>query len=113
MSSRIVTEYDSVETCPAPECNLSDKDVEQFVEELESYAGLFEPAFRRPEQWRWSRVYMKGLLGDTQRKTVERIALELGENVRDLQHFVGQSPWATEPLVATPAVATRPIIAIT
>jgi SRSO17 transposase len=99
MPSRIVTEYDSVETCPAPECNLSDKDVEQFVEEMESYAGLFEPAFRRPEQWRWSRVYMKGLLGDTQRKTVERIALELGENVRDLQHFVGQSPWQPEAAV--------------
>lgn len=99
MRNRIVSEYQVVETCPAPECNLSDKDVEQFVEELEDYARLFEPAFRRREQWAWSRVYLKGLLGDTARKTAERIALDLGENVRDLQHFVGQSPWQNEPAV--------------
>jgi SRSO17 transposase len=94
MPTGIVTE-----TCPAPECNLSDKDVEQFVEELDHYARLFEPAFRRREQWARGRVYLKGLLGDTQRKTAERMALELGENVRDLQHFVGQSPWRKEPAV--------------
>jgi SRSO17 transposase len=99
MPNGIVTEHQSIETCPAPECNLSDKDVEQFVEELDRYAKLFEPAFRRREQWTWGRVYLKGLLGDTQRKTAERMALELGENVRDIQHFVGQSPWQKEPAV--------------
>ena len=99
MPNGIVIELQSIETCPAPECNLSDKDVEQFVEELDRYAKLFEPAFRRCEQWTWGQVYLKGLLGDTQRKTAERMALELGENVRDLQHFVGQSPWQKEPAV--------------
>ena len=99
MPKGIVTEHQSIETCPAPECNLSDKDVEQFVEELDRYAKLFEPAFRRREQWTWGQVYLKGLLGDTQRKTTERMALELGENVRDMQHFVGQSPWQKEPAV--------------
>ena len=99
MLQEIITEIQFIETCPAPECNLSSKDVEQFVAELDSYVKLFEPAFRRQEQWRWSGVYMQGLLGDTQRKTVERIALELGQNVRDMQHFVGQSPWQTEPAV--------------
>lgn len=99
MPKGIVTEPQSIETCPAPECNLSDKDVEQFVEELDCYAKLFEPAFRRREQWTWGQVYLKGLLGDTVRKTAERMALELGENVRDIQHFVGQSPWQKEPAV--------------
>jgi SRSO17 transposase len=99
MPNGIVTEHQSIETCPAPECNLSDQDVEQFVEELDRYAKLFEPAFRRREQWMWGQVYLKGLLGDTQRKTAERMALELGENVRDIQHFVGQSPWQKEPAV--------------
>lgn len=99
MPKGIVTEIQFIETCPAPECNLSDRDIEQFVEELDSYAKLFAPAFHRREQWRWGRVYLQGLLGATQRKTVERIALELGENVRDLQHFVGQSPWHKEPAV--------------
>jgi SRSO17 transposase len=99
MPKGIVTEVQSLETYPAPECNMSDQDVEQFVEELDCYGKLFEPAFRRRAQWMWGQVYLKGLLGDTPRKTTERIALELGENVRDLQHFVGQSPWKPEPAV--------------
>jgi SRSO17 transposase len=99
MPKGIVTENKDLETCPEPECNLSSKDVEQFVEELGSYARLFEPAFRRREQWERGQAYLKGLLGDAERKNVERMALEMGENVRDLQHFVGQSPWKKEPAV--------------
>ena len=99
MLQEIITQVQFIETCPAPECNLSSKDVEQFVEEMDRYVELFEPAFGRQEQWRWSRLYVQGLLGDTQRKTVERMALELGQNVRDMQHFVGQSPWQKEPVV--------------
>ena len=97
MLEEIITQIQFIETCPSPECNLSSRDVEQFVAEMESYVKLFEPAFDRREQWRWSKLYMQGLLGDIQRKTAERIALELGQNVRDMQHFVGQSPWQTEP----------------
>ena len=99
MPEAIITKIQFIETCPGPECNLSDKDVEQFGAELERYVNLFEPAFRRREQWHWSGRYVQGLLGDTPRKTVERLALELGQNVRDMQHFVGQSPWPKDPAV--------------
>jgi SRSO17 transposase len=95
MPTTIVTD-----SCPAPEFNLTQRDVAQCLPELEAYWALFEPAFGRVEQFRRSRVYLKGLLSDLERKTTERIALEVDENVRDLQHFLGQSPWATEPLVA-------------
>jgi len=86
------------ETCPAPECNLTEKDIEQFLEELRNYVELFEPTFQRAEQMAWSKAYLQGLLGDAMRKNVERMALELGENVRSMQHFIGQSPWKTEPM---------------
>jgi SRSO17 transposase len=99
MLQEIITQIQFIETCPAPECNLSSQEIEQFVEEMDSYIKLLEPAFGRREQWQWSGVYLQGLLGDTQRKTIERMALELGQNVRDMQHFVGQSPWQTEPAV--------------
>ncbi len=99
MLQEIITQIQFIETCPAPECNLSSKDVVQFVEEMDRYVELFEPAFGRREQWRGSGLYMQGLLGDTQRKTAERMALELGQNVRDMQHFVGQSQWQKEPAV--------------
>lgn len=95
MPTTIVTD-----SCPAPEFNLTQRDVEQCLPELEAYWALFEPAFGRVEQFQRSQVYLKGLLSDLGRKTTERIALEFSENVRDLQHFLGQSPWETTPLVA-------------
>jgi len=51
MPQGIITEIQFIETCPAPMCNLSSKDIEQFVAELDSYVKLFEPAFCRREQW--------------------------------------------------------------
>jgi len=42
MPAQIVTE-----TYPAPECNLSKKDVERFLDGLKKYMKLFESAFRR------------------------------------------------------------------
>jgi SRSO17 transposase len=73
--------------------------VEQFVDALAAYHASFAEAFRRPEQLRWSRVYLQGLLGPEARKTSERIALTQGVSVRDLQHFIGQSAWATAPVI--------------
>ena len=87
------------ETCPAPECNLTEQDIEQFMGELTSYIKMFEPAFQRAEQWEWSIAYVHGLLGDAQRKNVERMALEMGEKVRSMQYFIGQSPWQQEPVI--------------
>ena len=94
MPTEIVTE-----TCPAPECNLSEKDIEEFLDEMADYIEMFEPAFQRVEQLERSKVYLRGLLGDAVRKNVEQMALGLGENVRNLQYFVGQSPWKTEPVI--------------
>jgi SRSO17 transposase len=95
MPTEIVTE-----TCPAPECNLREQDIEQFLGELSDYMGLFTPAFQRTEQKEWSSVYLQGLLGEATRKNVERMALELGEKVRSMQYFIGQSPWKAEPVIA-------------
>jgi hypothetical protein len=63
------------ETCPAPECNLTPRDVKQFVKELKTYHAQFKAAFRRPEQFKHAAIYLKGLLGDAPRKTIEPIGL--------------------------------------
>lgn len=94
MPTGIVTE-----TCPAPQCNLSEQDIEQFLDEMRNYIALFAPAFQRVEQLGRSETYVRGLLGDATRKNIEQMALGLGENVRNLQYFVGQSPWKTEPVI--------------
>jgi len=88
-----------IETCPAPKCNLSTKDVKLFLNELKKYMKLFKGAFQRMEQMQKSLTYMNGLLGNTARKNVEQMALGLKEKVRSLQYFVGQSQWQTEPAI--------------
>jgi SRSO17 transposase len=88
------------DTCPAPECNLTQQDIEQFVDEMTKYVELFEPAFQRTEQLERSKIYLRGLLGNAPRKNVEQIALGLEENVRSMQHYMGQSTWKQEPVIA-------------
>ena len=89
-----------VETCPAPECNLSTKDVKLFLSETKKYMKLFKSAYMRVEQIQKSLTYLHGLLGNTTRKNVEQMALGQKEKVRSLQYFVGQSQWETEPVIA-------------
>jgi SRSO17 transposase len=89
-----------VETCPAPECNLSTKDVKLFLNELKKYMKLYKPAFQRVEQIKKSLTYLHGLLGNATRKNVEQMALGQKEKVRSLQYFVGQSQWEAEPVIA-------------
>ena len=42
---------------------------------------------------------MHGLLGNATCKNVEQMALGLGEKVRSMQYFVGQSPWEAQPVI--------------
>src|SRR5579859_5579733 len=95
MPSMIVSD-----TCPAPHFNLTEREVKQCMPELASDLELFKATFGRREQFERFSMYVKGLLSDLGRKTIEGIALTFGGNVRDLQHFAGQSPWETEPMVS-------------
>lgn len=63
--------------------------------ELEAFAAeVFEP-FARNDQRRWGQVYLRGLLTDGKRKSVEPMAARLGEdgNRQALAHFITTSPW--------------------
>ena len=63
-------------------------DVEAFAEEV------FEP-FARKDQRRWGQVYLRGLLTDGKRKSVEPMAARLGAdgNRQALANFITTSPW--------------------
>ena len=89
-----------IETCPAPECNLSTQDIKLFLNESKRYMKLFKGAFQRVEQIQKSLSYLHGLLGHATRKNVEQMALGQKEKVRSLQYYVGQSQWETEPVIA-------------
>jgi SRSO17 transposase len=66
---------------------------------LEAYLSDFlEPVGRR-ERRHWGSVYVRGLLLDGERKSIEPIASRLPEgNVQALQQFIGQSPWNHMPI---------------
>lgn len=51
----------------------------------------------RSERRHWAEVYLRGLLLDGERKSIEPMAARLpGADVQALRQFVGQSPWAVE-----------------
>lgn len=88
------------DTCPVPACNLTPRDVQGLLDRLAAYHAHFAPVFARGDQARWAEVYLRGLLSDCERKSIEPMALHLGVPIRPLQHFIGQSTWSTEPIIA-------------
>jgi len=89
-----------LDTCPMPECNLTSRDVSGLLDRLATYHAHFVPAFARCDQARWAEIYLPGLLSDCERKSIEPMALHLGVPIRPLQHFIGQSIWSIEPIIA-------------
>jgi SRSO17 transposase len=71
-----------------------------LVDRLATYHAHFVPAFARCDQARWAEIYLRGLLSDCERKSIEPMALHLGVPIRPLQHFIGQSIWSIEPIIA-------------
>jgi SRSO17 transposase len=74
----------------------------EVLQRLRDYAERFQDLYRYPTQFSWSGVYLRGLLQDGERKSIEPMVArvprpaELGD-IRDpeqaLQQFVNQSPW--------------------
>jgi SRSO17 transposase len=64
----------------------------EFAEEM------FEPMARK-DQRRWGEVYLRGLMLDGKRKSIEPMAVRLEDGEEQcLQQFVNQSPWRWEPV---------------
>jgi SRSO17 transposase len=89
-----------LDTCPTPECNLTPRDVSGLLDRLATYHAHFAPAFARCDQAGWAEIYLRGLLSDCERKSIEPMALHLGVPIRPLQHFISQSTWSIEPIIA-------------
>jgi SRSO17 transposase len=69
-----------------------DKRLEQFL------IDLLEPVARSERRY-WGSVYVRGLLLDGERKSIEPMATQMLEgNVQAMQQFVGQSPWEWDPI---------------
>jgi SRSO17 transposase len=78
---------------------MTDAQVQKCRKRLEQFLkDLLEPV-GRSERRRWGAVYIRGLLLNGERKSIEPLAARLPEgNVQALQQFVGQSPWDWMPV---------------
>lgn len=76
---------------------LSDKQPGRVRGRLEDFAGeMFEPLVRK-DQRRWGEVYVRGLMLDGKRKSIEPMAARLQDGDEQcLQQFVNQSPWSAD-----------------
>ena len=64
------------------------------VNQLNAFLERYTPLVYREEQRGHMQVYVEGLLGDLERKSVEPIATSHGLYRRPLQHFVGAGKWS-------------------
>jgi SRSO17 transposase len=72
---------------------------------VEFCAEMFDP-MRRNDQRRWGEVYVRGLMLDGKRKSIEPMAARLADGDEQcLQQFVNQSPW--DPVPVRRALARR------
>jgi SRSO17 transposase len=78
---------------------LSAKQLQRVRGRLVEFAGeMFEPMCRK-DQRRWGEVYLRGLMLDGKRKSIEPMATRLEDGDEQcLQQFVNQSPWRWEPV---------------
>jgi SRSO17 transposase len=78
---------------------MTGNEVEKCRKRLQQFlADLLEPQGRR-ERRHWSSVYVRGLLLDGERKSIEPMAARLPEgNVQAMQQLIGQSPWPWQPI---------------
>ncbi len=67
--------------------------------QLVAFAEEMFASLARSDQRRWGEVYLRGLMLDGKRKSIEPMAARLADGDEQcLQQFVNQSPWAWAPV---------------
>ena len=76
---------------------LTDRQLARVRGRLEEFAGEMFAPMARKDQRRWGGVYLRGLMLDGKRKSIEPMAARLEDGDEQcLQQFVNQSPWPAE-----------------
>jgi SRSO17 transposase len=78
---------------------------------FEAWVAPFLARLRRAEQRHWAPVYLQGLLGPGERKSIEPMAARVAPgDVQQLHHFISTSPWRCEPLEEELVRAADPLV---
>jgi SRSO17 transposase len=85
---------------------LSERELARVRGRLVEFSEEMFASIRRKDQRRWGEVYLRGLMLDGKRKSIEPMAARLADGDEQcLQQFVNQSPW--DPVPVRRAVAVR------
>ena len=85
---------------------LSERELARVRGRLVGFSGEMFASMRRKDQRRWGEVYLRGLMLDGKRKSIEPMAARLADGDEQcLQQFVNQSPW--DPVAVRRAVSVR------
>jgi SRSO17 transposase len=78
---------------------LSERELARVRGRLVEFTGEIFASMRRKDQRRWGEVYVRGLMLDGKRKSIEPMAERLADGDEQcLQQFVNQSPWDEVPV---------------
>src|ERR671924_1954146 len=78
---------------------MNARQLEACAERLQEFLTTMLAGVGRAERRHHGSLYVQGLLLDGERKSIEPLAGRVpGADVQALQQFVGQSPWAWEPV---------------
>ncbi len=73
---------------------MDSQEIERFRGKLEAFLVDLVSQMGRKERAHWANVYVRGLLLNGERKSIEPMASRLPDgDVQALQQFVNQSPW--------------------
>src|ERR1700761_4843628 len=90
---------------------LSERELLRVRGRLVEFCGEMFESMRRKDQRRWGEVYVRGLMLDGKRKSIEPMAARLADGDEQcLQQFVNQSPW--DPVAVRRALAKRMTVEI-
>lgn len=82
-----------------PVSGLSQKELARVRGRLVEFAGEMFASMRRKDQRAWGECYLRGLMLDGKRKSIEPMAARLADGDEQcLQQFVNQSPWEWAPV---------------
>ena len=85
---------------------LSERELARVRGRLVEFSEEMFVSMRRRDQRRWGEVYLRGLMLDGKRKSIEPMAARLADGDEQcLQQFVNQSPW--DPVPVRRALARR------
>jgi SRSO17 transposase len=74
-------------------------EIEQLRTELAQFVTEMFASVRRSDQRRWGECYLRGLMTDGRRKSIQPMAQRLPDgDMQALQQFVNQSPWDHTPV---------------